>query len=162
MAEGARIERYLETPFGGLRIRMVNGAVTRISFTPDRGETTFPPGTTTEPVLQQFDRYLKDPRSGFDLPLHWQGTPFQLRVWHTLLEIPVGTTSTYGEIARRVGSSARAVGGACRANPLVLVVPCHRVVSAAGLGGFSGETGGRMLAIKRWLLTHEGALRDGA
>jgi methylated-DNA-[protein]-cysteine S-methyltransferase len=74
-----------------------------------------------------------------------------------LRSIPPGRTRTYGELASKLGTSARAVGGACRANPCPVVVPCHRVVAANGLGGFAGDTSGRKLEVKRWLLRHEGS-----
>ena len=102
-------------------------------------------------------RYFRDGRAGLDLPLAPAGTPFQHRVWQALRAIPPGTTRTYGELARELGTSARAIGGACRANPCLIAVPCHRVVAQDGLGGFAGERGGKRLAVKRWLLRHEGA-----
>jgi methylated-DNA-[protein]-cysteine S-methyltransferase len=84
------------------------------------------------------------------------GTPFQRRVWHALRRIPSGCTRSYGELARELGSSARAVGGACRRNPIPIVVPCHRVIAAGGgAGGFMGQRSGDALAIKTWLLDHE-------
>jgi methylated-DNA-[protein]-cysteine S-methyltransferase len=85
------------------------------------------------------------------------GTRFQQRVWEQIAAIPPGDTVTYGRIAEAVHSSPRAVGNACRANPVPLRIPCHRVVGAAGLGGFAGERGGELLGIKRWLLAHEAA-----
>ncbi|MGD8812578.1 MAG: methylated-DNA--[protein]-cysteine S-methyltransferase, partial [Thioalkalispiraceae bacterium] len=91
----------------------------------------------------------------------FHGTSFQQKVWKTMLNIPPGKVMSYGEIAKKLNSSPRAVGNACRANPLPLLVPCHRVVSQAGLGGYGGETSGKRLAIKRWLLSHEGAAVKG-
>ena len=92
-----------------------------------------------------------------DLPVEPEGTPFQQKVWAALREIPPGRTTAYHELARRVRSpeAARAVGTACGANPIWIVIPCHRVVAAGGgLGGYGGG-----LARKRWLLEHEGARR---
>jgi methylated-DNA-[protein]-cysteine S-methyltransferase len=109
-------------------------------------------------VLQKIEQYLEDARSDLELDLELDGTPFQRHVWQALRAIPPGRTLTYGELAQRIGSGARAVGNACRANPCPLVVPCHRVVAAKGLGGFAGERSGRKLEIKRWLLHHEGWL----
>ncbi|MES9988103.1 MAG: methylated-DNA--[protein]-cysteine S-methyltransferase [Candidatus Thiodiazotropha endolucinida] len=109
-------------------------------------------------VIDAIQAYLDDPKWTFDLGLILEGTPFQCRVWQALQEIPSGSTLTYGELARQIGSGARAVGNACRDNPCPLIVPCHRVVGTAGLGGFAGERGGEKLEIKRWLLKHEGAL----
>ncbi len=107
-------------------------------------------------VARQLLAWLADPRFVFDLPLAPAGSGFRLRVWSALQAIPPGEVRTYGELARQLGSSARAVGGACRANPLPLVVPCHRVVSAAGIGGFAGHRTGPALAMKRRLLAREG------
>ncbi|MET0088217.1 MAG: methylated-DNA--[protein]-cysteine S-methyltransferase [Sedimenticola sp.] len=109
-------------------------------------------------IAAQLRRYFSTGDDSFSLPLNMMGTPFQQRVWQQLRSIPSGETRTYGEIARRLGSSARAVGNACRRNPVPVIVPCHRVVSAAGLGGFSGQVQGDMLDIKRWLLKHEGVI----
>jgi methylated-DNA-[protein]-cysteine S-methyltransferase len=94
----------------------------------------------------------------FDLAVVMQGTPFQQRVWQALRDIPAGETRSYGQLAAHLGSGARAVGNACRHNPVSIVVPCHRVVGAAGLGGYSGHTQGPVLRRKSWLLAHEGVL----
>lgn len=109
--------------------------------------------------------YLKRPDFDFDLPLLPQGTEHQRRVWQQIADIPTGEVTSYGEIARCIGSAPRAVGQACGANPYPVVVPCHRVVSAVldtsgqnGLGGFARERGGFLLDVKRWLLQHEGVL----
>ena len=108
----------------------------------------------------QIQAYLENPRFAFDLPLRLAGTRHRLAVWEAMQRIPAGETRTYGELARELGSSPRAVGGACGANPLPLVVPCHRVIAAGGaIGGFMGSRSeGFEIAIKRWLLEHEGAL----
>jgi methylated-DNA-[protein]-cysteine S-methyltransferase len=107
----------------------------------------------------QIQAYLDDPRFEFDLPLMLHGTRHRLAVWEAMQRIRAGRTRTYGELAQELRSSARAVGGACGANPIPLVVPCHRVIAAQGLGGFMGEKReGFELGIKRWLLEHEGAL----
>jgi methylated-DNA-[protein]-cysteine S-methyltransferase len=107
----------------------------------------------------QLQAYLDDPRFEFDLPLQLSGTRHRLAVWEAMQRIPAGATRTYGELAKELRSSARAVGGACGANPIPVVVPCHRVIAAGGaIGGFMGERGeGFELGIKRWLLGHEGA-----
>ena len=82
------------------------------------------------------------------------------RVWQALKQIPAGESICYGELAKQLGTSARAVGNACRANPLPIVVPCHRVVSASGLGGFMGQTQGAELTVKQWLLKHEQRIKS--
>ena len=107
-------------------------------------------------IVKQLAQYFVNPKHHFTLPLDMQGTDFQCRVWQALTEIPTGQTLTYGELAVRLDSGARAVGNACRNNPVSIIVPCHRVVSAAGIGGYSGSTGGREIQRKQWLLRHEG------
>lgn len=89
-------------------------------------------------------------------PLAPAGTPFQQRVWRALADIPPGQTRTYGELATQLGTAPRAVGGALRANPIPIIIPCHRILAAQGLGGYAGasEEGRRR---KAWLLAHEGA-----
>ncbi len=102
---------------------------------------------------KQILEYLAGERTEFDLKIKLQGSPFSLKVWHCLKQIPFGTTVGYGEIARALGGTAysRAVGRACGLNPIPIVIPCHRVIGAEGkLGGFSGGLG-----IKSYLLKHE-------
>jgi methylated-DNA-[protein]-cysteine S-methyltransferase len=104
----------------------------------------------------QLDAYFAGEITSFDLPLSPRGTPFQQRVWAALRDIPFGETTSYGELARRIGDpkAVRAVGAANGRNPLPLVVPCHRVIGADGsLVGFGGG-----MDRKRWLLQHEGAV----
>ena len=108
----------------------------------------------------QLQSYLEDGRFEFDLPLKLAGTRHQLEVWEAMQRIPAGGMRTYGDLAHDIKSSARAVGGACGANPIPVVVPCHRVIAAnRAIGGFMGQRAeGFELGIKRWLLEHEGAL----
>ena len=106
-------------------------------------------------AAQQLTEYFAGTRQGFDLPFAPQGTPFRLRVWAALQTIPYGETMSYGALGRAVGTAPRAIGGACGANPIPLIIPCHRVVGAGGtLGGFSGGSG---CDTKRHLLALEGA-----
>ncbi len=107
----------------------------------------------------QVQAYLDDPAFVFDLPLKLSGTHHRVQVWEAMQRIAAGRTRTYGELAKELGSSPRAVGGACGANPLPLIVPCHRIVAAGDIGGFMGRREeGFERSIKRWLLEHEGAL----
>ena len=109
-------------------------------------------------VCAQLHDYLNDPDVLFDVPLALCGTAHQQKVWRALLAIPRGVTRHYGELATELHSAAQAVGQACGANPLPIVIPCHRVVGKTGLGGFMRHADGDALDIKRWLLSHEGAL----
>lgn len=146
----------VETPLGPIGLSWDGETLTGVDLEPDSdhvGAGAIPP----EAVSRQLEQYFNDGRGTFDLPLASSGTEFQRRVWSLMRAIPAGETRTYGDIARELGSAARAVGQACRANPLPIVVPCHRVVAAQGLGGFAGDTSGRKLEVKRWLLHHEGA-----
>ena len=106
-------------------------------------------------VVLELNEYFSGKRSQFTLPVVTRGTPFQQQVWQELVKIPPGTTLSYGEVAERLATGARAVGNACRANPLPLVIPCHRVLSKTGLGGFAGTTAGPQLELKQALLQHE-------
>jgi methylated-DNA-[protein]-cysteine S-methyltransferase len=111
--------------------------------------------TLAQQVVNQLKSYFIVPQSDCKLPLAERGTVFQRRVWQYLLTIPPGETRTYTELAQALDTSARAVGNACRANPFAIVVPCHRVVSKAGLGGYYGKTDGSEIDLKQWLLEHE-------
>lgn len=129
--------------------------ITRIDYLEPRPGQA-PRSLLAREAVRQLRAYLEHPRFEFSLPLAPAGTRFQRRVWDAIATIPSGHTASYGELAARLASGARAVGGACGANPYPLVVPCHRVVAAGGkLGGFSRERGGTLLQIKRWLLDHE-------
>lgn len=103
----------------------------------------------------QLDDYFDRGSRAFDLPLQPAGTEFQRRVWSLMQEIPYGGTMTYGEMSDRLNSSARAVGMACGANPIPLIIPCHRVLAANGMGGYSGDGG---VETKVALLRREGVL----
>lgn len=107
-------------------------------------------------VAQQLADYFQSANFSFMLPTLIQGTDFQKRVWDLLKVIPVGEVWTYGEMAKKLKTSARAVGNACRHNPIPIIVPCHRVVAASGLGGFAGQVSGSLTQIKSTLLRHEG------
>jgi methylated-DNA-[protein]-cysteine S-methyltransferase len=106
-------------------------------------------------AAEQLERYREDPDARFDLPVLVAGTPLQRAVWDAMCAIPRGRTRTYGELARELGADARDIGQACGDNRLPIVIPCHRVVAADGIGGFGHSRRGYMLEAKRWLLMHE-------
>jgi methylated-DNA-[protein]-cysteine S-methyltransferase len=151
----AKFDAVIPAPFGALGLRVSGNALSGISFLPRGTATRAPSDPVAREAVRQLEAYFADPRAPFDLPLAPAGTDFQRRVWRAMTRIPAGRTRRYGELAAELGSAARAVGQACGSNPLPVVVPCHRVVSATGIGGFAGETGGFMLDVKRWLLEHE-------
>lgn len=111
-------------------------------------------------TVRQLAAWFADPSRPFALPLAPAPTPFQRRFRRLLCEVPAGAVCTYGELAARLGSAPRAVGGACRANPLPLVVPCHRVIATGGgIGGYGGSWGeGAEVDFKQQLLAHERGL----
>lgn len=141
----------MDSPVGHLRLAEEDGFLTRL----DRTEE--PLCAADSPLLKeavhQLRAYFDGTLTAFDLPLKTCGTAFQERCWAALREIPYGTTVTYGEQARRIGSpkASRAVGGANHHNPISIVIPCHRVVGANG--SLTGYGGG--LDMKEWLLNHE-------
>jgi len=147
---------YLKTPFANLGLKFHRGALCSIDFLTTAPEANRVNEESAQACRQILEYCSKNPGMHFDMQLDVQGTDFQKKVWRALQKIPAGTVLTYGELARRLKTSARAVGNACRSNPVPVVIPCHRVVSKTGLGGFAGDTKGRMLGIKKWLLEHEG------
>ena len=148
----------LKVPFGMLGIRCNNDVLTGIDFLPANAASQSPCGDFARKVCEQLSAYFADPGFRFDLPLQTGGTVHQNKVWQAMLAIPRGQVGSYGDLAEQIGSSPRAVGQACGNNPIPVVIPCHRVVSASGLGGFAKQRDGDMLDIKRWLLAHEGVL----
>ncbi|MDP2793563.1 MAG: methylated-DNA--[protein]-cysteine S-methyltransferase [Sulfurisoma sp.] len=141
-------------PRFALGIRCRDDAITAIEFIEPHREVPARTPLARE-AARQLRAWLADPGTAFDLPLQPSGTTFQRRVWQQIAAIPRGATRTYGELAAALHSAPRPVGGACGANPYPLVIPCHRVVAAGGLGGFARERGGFLLEVKRWLLDHE-------
>ena len=116
-------------------------------------------------IMAAYARYFRGNLQAFARLGMGAGTRFQCRVWGACRDIPPGETRTYGWIAKelRLGNAhCRAIGNALRVNPLPILVPCHRVVSASGLGGYAGETSGPLTDIKCRLLAFEAAVRHGA
>ncbi|HSC93971.1 MAG TPA: methylated-DNA--[protein]-cysteine S-methyltransferase [Burkholderiales bacterium] len=144
------------TPFAVLGIRTAGDRLTGIEYFPRGVATLAPLSRCAERVCRQIERYLDDPGFRFDLPFDYRGTDFQCRVWRAVHAIPSGRTLTYVDIARRLATAPRPVGGACGANRIPLVIPCHRVVASDGIGGFMHARRGPGIEIKRWLLRHEG------
>lgn len=145
----------LRAPFAVLGIRCTKDALVGIDFLPLGTRAQHPANALAEHVCTVLTQYLQNPRCRFDLSLQPSGTSFQHRVWTAMQNIPAGQVVTYTELARWVDSGARAVANACGANPIPIVIPCHRVVAAHGLGGFMQGYGPSSVAIKQWLLEHE-------
>jgi methylated-DNA-[protein]-cysteine S-methyltransferase len=162
----------LSSPLGSLTVFATTQAIVKLDWG-GRGaqKASWAADTATPPEAQalldeagrQLAAYFADGRFRFDLPLEPAGTGFQRAVWDFMLAIPAGRTRSYGEAAAAVGTGTvdakkvdpRAVGSACGANPIPVIIPCHRILAAGGdAGGYSGKGG---LETKRWLLRHEGA-----
>ena len=129
--------------------------VVEIRYLPLGSETISPRNPLAKEAARQLERYRDDPDTVFDLPLRIEGSPLQRGVWDAMCAIPRGRTRTYGELARELGADARAIGQCCGDNRLPIVIPCHRVVAADGIGGFSHTSEGYLIEVKRWLLAHE-------
>lgn len=151
-------QAIIATPLGRVAIRMAGDAVSALDYLPADTPEQPPTNAATQGVIEQLEAYFRDSRYSFRVPLAPVGTAFQRKVWEALQAIPPGTVLTYGELARQLDTAARAIGGACRSNPIPILIPCHRVVGRQGLGGYAGEVTGDPLAIKRWLLRHEGVV----
>ncbi len=156
---------FLDTPLGPLRLDGSAKGLSRLEFTgdvPPGAPSEVPPGAPAwlAEAVSAIQKYFAGGlRELPPAPLDLTGTPFQLQVWQELQKIPPGQTLSYQELARRLGRprAARAVGQAVGANPVPLLIPCHRVIAAHGkLGGYSAG-----LPRKRWLLKHEGAEMAG-
>jgi len=145
----------LETAFALVGIRTEGAALAEIVYLPPSAGILAPTNALAEQACAQIEKYAVDPGYRFKLPLKQVGTDFQRRVWDQIAAIPCGETRTYGEIARFLRSAPRAVGQACGTNYFPLVIPCHRVVAAGGIGGFAHASGGYLLEVKRRLLLHE-------
>ncbi len=147
----------LRAPFAMLGLRTEAGALTQLCYLPVGTPAQRPTDRIAERAAREIERYFADPQFRFTVPLAPRGTDYRRRVWAAIAAIPAGESRTYGELAQRLLSAPRAVGQACGANPLALVIPCHRVVGSRGaLGGFMHAAAGAPLDVKRWLLRHEG------
>jgi methylated-DNA-[protein]-cysteine S-methyltransferase len=151
----------LRAPFATLGITTTDKHLTGVRFlAPSVAPKAPKRDTIAHLACVQLQAYLENPAFEFDLPVKLAGTHHRLQVWEAMCRIPAGKVRSYGEVAEELHSSARAVGGACGANPVPVIVPCHRIIGANHtIGGFMGAKGdGFELGIKRWLLEHEGAI----
>jgi methylated-DNA-[protein]-cysteine S-methyltransferase len=153
---GSGYSARLATPFAVLGIRTAGATLSGIDYLPKGAATLDPLDRLAERVCRQIGRYLDDPGFRFDLPFDYRGSEFQCRVWRAIHAIPSGRTLTYLDVARQLRTAPRPVGGACGANRIPLVIPCHRVLGSGGIGGFMHSRRGPGIEIKRWLLEHEG------
>ncbi|MGC1495388.1 MAG: methylated-DNA--[protein]-cysteine S-methyltransferase [Sulfitobacter sp.] len=144
-------QRTILTQFGDLTLTEVDGAITAVNWTRVSSQDQ---SDLLDEAAEQLAAYAAGKREGFDLPLRVAGSDFQRDVCAAMSAIPFGYTLTYGDIAKQLGVPAQAVGQACGGNPIPVIIPCHRVMGAKGLTGFSGAGG---VETKVALLRHEGA-----
>lgn len=148
----------IQLPFAAVAITTNDTAISHIDFLPNGYPEQDPVNALAERCTAALQHYVDDPGWPLDLPVLLAGTVHQQRVWQALQALPNGETISYGALAEMLGSGARAVGNACRRNPVPLIVPCHRVVAKHAMGGFAGDRDGGWTNIKKWLLQHEGVL----
>lgn len=147
-------QEVIRTPFGNLGIIVEDNFLAGIDFLGQK--TPAVQGSTIgKKIATEINRYLRDPEYRFSIPYRLSGTAFQNKVWRALLKIPPGELLSYGELAAKLKTGARAVGNACRKNPIPVIVPCHRVTAKQGIGGYMGKTRGVGVRMKQWLIAHE-------
>ncbi|MCT8161000.1 methylated-DNA--[protein]-cysteine S-methyltransferase [Pseudoruegeria sp. SHC-113] len=146
------LQASFHSPLGPLTLTEKGGAIIALSWHGDAAESTSP---LLAEAAAQLAAYFAGDLTDFDLPLRVEGSAFQQAVCAQMRAIPYGQTRTYGDLAKALGHPAQAVGGACGGNPIPILIPCHRVVGAGGLTGFSGAGG---VETKAALLRLEGAL----
>ncbi|WP_425038183.1 methylated-DNA--[protein]-cysteine S-methyltransferase [Primorskyibacter sp. S187A] len=144
------LEHCLPSPMGPLTVVEDDKAIVQLAWRAGRQDSS----TLLDSAVSQLRAYLEGHRTAFDLPLRITGSAAQQKACAAMAEIAFGDTKTYGALARQIGVSAQAMGQLCGGNPIPILIPCHRVLSATGLGGFSGGIG---VEDKVWLLKHEGA-----
>jgi methylated-DNA-[protein]-cysteine S-methyltransferase len=145
----------VEFPKMKVGVKTRDEQVVEIRYLPPSTAVVSPKNPLAEKAAQQLEQYREDPDTRFDLPLLIEGSSLQKQVWDAMCAIPRGRTRTYGELAKELGADARAIGQCCGDNRLPIVIPCHRIVAADGIGGFAHATSGYLLEVKRWLLMHE-------
>lgn len=154
--KSVKFEYVLPTPVGNMGFAASANGIVCLSYAPKQCKPRMPSGGFAFEVYQQLLEYFNRRRTSFDLPLDPEGTRYQKQVWRQLSKIQWGDSMTYGEIAKKINSGPRAVGNACRSNPISIIVPCHRVVRKSDIGGYSGCVKGQPIMRKTWLLDHEG------
>lgn len=148
-------EAVITTPVAKLGIKTHDELLVGLSIVQADAKNIHPHTPLTKLVAEQLQAYFDKKLKIFSLPLGGMGTSFQKKVWDSLSQMECGTTKTYAELAAELETGPRAIGNACRRNPVVIIVPCHRIVAKNDLGGYSGSKATHWLDIKNWLLHHE-------
>ena len=142
------------TPAGQLIVQIQGKILCHMEWLTAPSSIHSPPPLPEE-YQQQLNNCWLSSTPEITLPLFPQGTAFQRKIWYTLRQIPIGQTKTYGELAKELNTSPRALANACRKNPFPLIIPCHRVLAKTGIGGYAGAVTGKLIDIKTTLLQHE-------
>jgi methylated-DNA-[protein]-cysteine S-methyltransferase len=150
-----RYSLILSSPLGTLGLILQESKLIRLELLTKDDGFKIPKDTLSRHITNQFSLYFNDPLHKFDLNINPLGTPFQQSAWEAMCTIPSGKTLSYGQLSKQLKTGPRAIGQACRTNPLPIIIPCHRIVGATDIGGYSGAKNGRWLEVKKWLLTHE-------
>ncbi len=145
----------LPSPIGHLGLSISSKGIQCLFYIKTKQDLRIPTTGFAAKVHQQIMEYFELQRTEFDLPVDIQGTVYQNRVWKEVAKISYGQSLTYGDIAKAINSGPRAVGNACRHNPIPIIIPCHRVVKKDAIGGYCGSIVGREIQQKDWLLRHE-------
>jgi methylated-DNA-[protein]-cysteine S-methyltransferase len=146
------------SPLGNIGIIISSGKLSLLEMLPETTTAKSPHDDMSKMVVSEIKKYFANPCHSFSLDFHFDGTEFQQKVWRALQDIPSGETWTYGKLAKILKTGPRAIGQACRTNPIPIIIPCHRIIAANHLGGYAGATEGKKMGIKKWLLQHEGCL----
>ena len=145
----------IESPLGKLVLKALDNKLVELTYCKSITKLQRPSSLFLKQVIQEPQAYFQGKLTTFKLPIHLSGTSFQLKVWQALANIPYGKTLSYSELAKQLKTGPRAIGNACRTNPIPIIIPCHRILAKNGLGGYSGQTIGKFIKVKQWLLAHE-------
>jgi methylated-DNA-[protein]-cysteine S-methyltransferase len=145
----------IPSPIGKIGIVIKDNQLSALRFLSDATPLQPAISTASQEVALALSSYFTYRNCTFNLNFSLDGSEFQKAVWHTLKSIPFNKTITYGELAQQFQTSPRAIGQACRTNPIPIIIPCHRVIAAKHLGGYAGKRDGKLMEIKKWLLLHE-------
>ena len=144
----------ITTPIGYINISFTEKEIHNVSLFTKKATVTNK-NALEKDIKEQLTAYFKGELKEFRLPLNIKGTNFQEKIWQALRKISYGKTKTYGQLAKELNTSARAIGNACRENPVPIIIPCHRIIAKNSIGGFAGKTKGYKITAKEWLLQHE-------
>lgn len=147
----------INSPIGYLGIQLSSDFthISHVDFLDNNHQQHLPQHPLAKKAVAEIQYYFQNPHAQFTIPLQLEGTELQQKVWHAMQKIPVGNTLTYSDLAINLNTSPRVIGNACRANPIPVFIPCHRIVAKNHLGGFFGSRSGRPIKMKAWLLEHE-------